>query len=918
MLQYNPTVSGSLSVTGTITATQGITGSFSGSVAGFPTDVSAFSASLSTRITSTELTSSEYVTTSGSLASRVTLTEATASQFVTASGSLAGRITSNEARTGSFATTGSNQFNGSQIVTGSLTATGTIVAQTLVVQTITSSVDFVTGSTRYGSTTGNTHEFTGSLLVSGSQIVNGNVGIGTTNPYTRLDVAGSVSINGRPVIDNSSAELYIGGITGVSGRGTDVVALYTANSEKMRIASGGNVGIGTTSPAEKLVVTGAIMSTGGITGHGANRTTLSQEGGSGAYWQSYGTNTSTVGTFVLRQASSDFSIQRAVLSIDTSGAATFSSSSIATNYIASSGNNTTVFNSTAATTGWVQMALNNTGGSLICGIESSVAGTVATNSTAYATVLRNYTNTDFQIATNNTVRLTILNTGAATFASSVTTTQLLINESSPKIILTPLSYSGNYRTVLGTRSGAEGVLQLGNNNPNYIVGGNTGTGGSLYFYVNAISDFITSTNGTLALVLASTGAATFSNFVRVEGSYLQVANATNPSVYINNTTVQWRTYLPSGTNNFAISDAVRDVLTLGYNGANSYFNGCNVGIGTTTPNHLLTISASASNKTEIGFYNTFNDAGNRNWAIATNQVAFGDFHLMQSNAKDGNPTSSGTSRLMINASGNVGIGTTAPTLILDVEGQAATFTGTAFRTAKFSAKSSAVADKPGIVLGYDSSGGGIIAAATESAGQPINFWTYNGSAWGERMRITSGGHTKISSDGTYLAAGSYHEVRSANTTWTQVISNKSATPYGLLISYSAASPNVTGDNQFIWCEDSTQSKFIVWSSGNVVNRNNSYGAISDIKFKENISDATSKLADLLKVKVRNYNLIGDSNKQLGVIAQELEEVFPNMVEVYKEKDSDETSKSVKYSVFVPMLIKAVQELKAEIDILKNK
>jgi hypothetical protein len=83
------------------------------------------------------------------------------------------RLLSNEQKTGSFATTGSNAFSGSQTITGSLTATGTIVAQTLVVQTITSSVDFVSGSTRFGSTTGNTHEFTGSVLVSGSQTVNG-------------------------------------------------------------------------------------------------------------------------------------------------------------------------------------------------------------------------------------------------------------------------------------------------------------------------------------------------------------------------------------------------------------------------------------------------------------------------------------------------------------------------------------------------------------------------------------------------------------------------------------------------------------------------------------------------------------------------------------------------------------------------
>ena len=72
----------------------------------------------------------------------------------------------------------------------------------------------------------------------------GNVGIGTNVPYSKLDVAGSLSINGRPILDNSSAELYIGGITGVSGRGTDVIALYTNNTERMRITSGGNVLIG--------------------------------------------------------------------------------------------------------------------------------------------------------------------------------------------------------------------------------------------------------------------------------------------------------------------------------------------------------------------------------------------------------------------------------------------------------------------------------------------------------------------------------------------------------------------------------------------------------------------------------------------------------------------------------------------------
>ena len=115
--------------------------------------------------------------------------------------------------------------------------------------------------------------------------------------------------------------------------------------------------------------------------------------------------------------------------------------------------------------------------------------------------------------------------------------------------------------------------------------------------------------------------------------------------------------------------------------------------------------------------------------------------------------------------------------------------------------------------------------------------------------------------------------------------------------------------------------FYVFGNGNVQNTNNSYGAISDVKLKENIVDATPKLADLMQVKVRSYNLIGSATKQIGVIAQELETIFPAMIDESPDKDEDGNelstkTKAVKYSVFVPMLIKAIQELKTEYDAYK--
>jgi hypothetical protein len=242
-------------------------------------------------VTAAEATSSAYVAASGSLSTRVTATEATASAYVAASGSLAARITSNEAKTGSYATTGSNSFNGSQTVTGSLTATGTITAQTLVVQTITSSVEFVTGSNRFGTTTGNTHEFTGSLLVSGSGYVNGSVGIGTTPSYT-LDVRGDV--NGDVVLarlqnrdGNLSTGAYIGFSTGYAAMATIGAKREGAENdsslvfspmlnenavERMRITSGGNIGIGTTNPSTVLHIsttTPTIRMTNTSAGSGA-------------------------------------------------------------------------------------------------------------------------------------------------------------------------------------------------------------------------------------------------------------------------------------------------------------------------------------------------------------------------------------------------------------------------------------------------------------------------------------------------------------------------------------------------------------------------------------------------------------------------------------------------------------------------
>jgi len=118
--------------------------------------------------------------------------------------------------------------------------------------------------------------------------------------------------------------------------------------------------------------------------------------------------------------------------------------------------------------------------------------------------------------------------------------------------------------------------------------------------------------------------------------------------------------------------------------------------------------------------------------------------------------------------------------------------------------------------------------------------------------------------------------------------------------------------------------FNVTTNGNVTNTNGSYGTISDIKLKENVVDVSPKLNDLMQVRVVNYNLkesLGYApTKQIGFIAQELEQVFPAMISEMPDRDEEGNdlgtfTKSVKSSVFVPMLIKAIQEQQAIIEAL---
>ena len=228
-----------------------LTSSFAAQTASF----TAFTASVNTFTASQNITNGTFTLTSSFAAQTASFTAFTASQNIL---------------NGKYATTGSNTFTGVQTINSNLTVTGSITAQTLVVQTITSSVDFVTGSTRFGSILANTHIFSGSITMNpGGLFVSssGNVGIGTTTPRISatgtnrtLDIKGGIYFGDTNsescTINNDDSMIFNidanNSSTSNFFRFATNTTLETGGTELMRITETGSVGIGTSSPANLL------------------------------------------------------------------------------------------------------------------------------------------------------------------------------------------------------------------------------------------------------------------------------------------------------------------------------------------------------------------------------------------------------------------------------------------------------------------------------------------------------------------------------------------------------------------------------------------------------------------------------------------------------------------------------------------
>jgi hypothetical protein len=116
-------------------------------------------------------------------------------------------------------------------------------------------------------------------------------------------------------------------------------------------------------------------------------------------------------------------------------------------------------------------------------------------------------------------------------------------------------------------------------------------------------------------------------------------------------------------------------------------------------------------------------------------------------------------------------------------------------------------------------------------------------------------------------------------------------------------------------------RFYVGMGGTVFATNTTISAISDQRLKENIQDLDVGLDAVMALKPRKYDWKAGKGKDIkgdrGWIAQEFEQVFPDMVDEWRDPspEGEEPYKSVRADL-IPVLVKAIQELKADLDATK--
>ena len=206
----------------------------------------------------------------------------------------------------------------------------------------------------------------------------------------------------------------------------------------------------------------------------------------------------------------------------------------------------------------------------------------------------------------------------------------------------------------------------------------------------------------------------------------------------------------------------------------------------------------------------------------------------------------------------------------------------------------------------------IVQDAIVDGGVIYNSHAAVGTTHGHKFHINGTERARIDSSGTFM-------VNTTAPSFNPQVAIHTSKSYGLEIKANTGSTapifvrnanGVSGSRtQMFFMYDSTT----IGSIGST-STSTSYNTTSDERLKENIQDTTHSVnIDDIQVREFDWKSTGE-HQRFGFIAQELETVYPEAVST---DDSEEQMKSVDYSKLVPLLVKEIQTLKARIETLEN-
>lgn len=296
-------------------------------------------------------------------------------------------------------------------------------------------------------------------------------------------------------------------------------------------------------------------------------------------------------------------------------------------------------------------------------------------------------------------------------------------------------------------------------------------------------------------------------------------------------------------------------------------------------------------------------------------------------------TTAPTNGLLVN--GNVGIGTTSPNETLTLYKADRPYL-------QFVSATTGTAGTDGTALGFTTSSGEFQIRNKEAQAVTISTSDI------ERMRISASGAATFTSSVTANGNSIINGTAGADTLYLQKATGASLALSGATGTTNKvilAADNSTNPDFFIYTGGS--EKMRITSSGNVGIGTSSpsyklqistdsaakpttalWTIASDARIKENINKYTKGLNELLKINpiTYDYNGLGGFEKGkggVGIIAQEIAEILPDSVSSIKGKLNETDNEEIDILNFnghelTYILINAVKELKAEIELLKSK